>query len=223
MMDPDRTTRRQRKRLAFLRRHEGVMSLEHRIRLIRWHRRQRRDALLTALGPHPAPVWCVVANVVVERPYGPRGAERRRGTKHFVPEAKVYVLKPLWDWFPYGGGMSHLMVIGRARKTHRSIAVVVRSTWLTNWRVQLVYSPHIIRAMVRVAATGGYDSLREIVHKIPDQETPTYWNDPTPEAVLTKKWVWDGTAESKRQAEHVVSTMRAAELSRTMDELRRPE
>ncbi len=110
------------------------MSLEHRIRLIRWHRRQRRDALLTALGSHPAPVWCVVANVVVGRPYGPGGTERRRGTKHFAPGAKVYIFKPLWDWFPYGGGASHLMVIGRARKTHRYIAIVARSAWLTNAR-----------------------------------------------------------------------------------------
>ncbi|MGC9666090.1 hypothetical protein ACNTMW_05970 [Planosporangium sp. 12N6] len=33
------------------------------------------------------PVWCIVANVVDERSYGPGGAERRRGLKLFWPGA----------------------------------------------------------------------------------------------------------------------------------------
>jgi len=56
------------------------------------------------------------------------------------------------------------MVIGHIRKTHRLIAVVLRSAWLTNWRVRMVYSPYVMRVMVRVAGTQGGNSLRDIVH-----------------------------------------------------------
>jgi hypothetical protein len=47
----------------------------------------RRVDTLRLVGP----IWRPVANIVQERPYGPGGAETRRGTKHFQPGAKVYV------------------------------------------------------------------------------------------------------------------------------------
>jgi len=85
------------------------------------------------------PIWAPVANIVEERPYGPRGAETRQGTKHFRPGAKVYVSTRL-------GHFKHMSfeVIGRHRATHRCVTIVIRGSWLTRWRVELVYSPHVI-------------------------------------------------------------------------------
>jgi hypothetical protein len=49
-------------------------------------------------------IWCIVANVVTSRPYGPGGAERRRGLRLFPPGAKV--------WVPAGfGGMGYETVL----------------------------------------------------------------------------------------------------------------
>jgi len=186
-MDGPRMRRRAR---LVRRRTKDTMSQTWRIRAAQLQRIRRAEALMWALGHTPTPVWCAVANVVAERPYGIDGAERRRGTKHFAPGAKVYCLKPLWDWYPYRKQQGHLMVIGRARHTHRYIAIVIRAVWLTNWRVQLVYSPHVIREMVRI----NYEMGADLGY--------TY------EDVLAKGWVWDGTPESKQLAEHIVQTMR---------------
>jgi hypothetical protein len=88
------------------------------------------------------PVWCPVANMVRERPYGPGGREIRRGSKHFAPGAKLYCYPALW-----GDGYEQIQVIGRHRGTHRYVKMIVNEKWLTNWRVQLAYSPHVIREL----------------------------------------------------------------------------
>ena len=93
-------------------------------------------------GRQPGPVWCVVANVVAERPYGEGGKETRRGTKHFAPGARLYCLPPLW-----GDGYEKINVVGRHRGSHRYVTMVVRSRWLTNWRAALVHSPHVVAAL----------------------------------------------------------------------------
>jgi hypothetical protein len=88
------------------------------------------------------PVWCPVANMVRERPYGLDGRETRRGSKHFAPGAKLYCFPALW-----GDGYKQIQVIGRHRATHRYVKMIVNEKWLTNWRVQLAYSPHVIREL----------------------------------------------------------------------------
>jgi len=95
------------------------------------------------------PVWCVVANAVDERPYGPGGAERRRGLKLFRPGAKVHVA----DGF---GGMGYetLTVIGQVRGSARFATVHVQAAHLTNWRVRLVYSPAVLRRIEEVRGRG---------------------------------------------------------------------
>src|SRR5688500_14907210 len=67
------------------------------------------------------PVWCVAANVVTEREYGPGGAEKRRGTRHFAPGAKVFVFNFFW-----GTGGERVTVIGRHRRSHRFIRLSMR-------------------------------------------------------------------------------------------------
>ena len=86
------------------------------------------------------PVWCVVANVLFQRPYGPGGLETRPGTKHFVGGSKVYVVLFYW-----GMGAESVTVIGRHRKSKRYICIDMASKDLANWRVELVYSPYVIR------------------------------------------------------------------------------
>jgi len=88
------------------------------------------------------PVWCPVANMTEQRSYGPGGQEIRRGSKHFAPGAKLYCYPPLW-----GDGYKQIQVVGRHRGSHGYVKMIVRSDWLTNWRVRLVYSPHVIRQL----------------------------------------------------------------------------
>lgn len=97
--------------------------------------------------PAPAgtggPVWCVAANAAFDRPYGPAGAERRRGTKHFAPGAKVYVFHFYW-----GMGGERVTVVGRHRRSKRYITLVMPAAHLANWRAELVYSPHVVRQVL---------------------------------------------------------------------------
>lgn len=53
-------------------------------------------------------VWCLVANVVEELPCGSGSTQKRRGTKHFLPGAKVHCYPVLW-----GDGYERIKVIGR--------------------------------------------------------------------------------------------------------------
>ena len=91
-----------------------------------------------------APVWCVVANVAPEHLAGPYGSEVRRGTKHFVPGAKVYVFPPQW-----GDGGAHLEVVGHHRGSKRFVSVIVPAKVLRNARAKCVYSPYLIREVRR--------------------------------------------------------------------------
>ena len=86
------------------------------------------------------PVWCVVANVVHERRFGPGGIVIHRGTKHFAPGAKVHVVD-----FHWGMAGERVTVVGRHRKSKRYITLTMRSAHLANWRAELSYSPHVIR------------------------------------------------------------------------------
>jgi hypothetical protein len=87
-------------------------------------------------------VWCLVGNIVWDHPYGEQ-QETRRGTKHFSPGAKVYCFPTQW-----GDGYEKIKVIGRPRNTTRFVFVVIRSAYVTNWRLDKVYSPHVKRLML---------------------------------------------------------------------------
>lgn len=88
------------------------------------------------------PVWCPVANMTAQRPYGPGGAEIKHGSKHFTAGAKLYYRSGFW-----GNAAEQVEVVGHHRASHHYVTMVVSSAWLENWRVELVYSPHIIREM----------------------------------------------------------------------------
>ena len=87
-------------------------------------------------------IWCLVGNVVDKHSYG-ENKEIKIGIKQFSPKTKVYCFPPLWS-----DGFERIKVIGRPRKTSRFITVIIESKYVTNWRIQAVYSPHIIRTMI---------------------------------------------------------------------------
>lgn len=87
-----------------------------------------------------SPVWCMVGNIVDQRPYGPGGREQRSGTKHFRSGAKVYCFPPLW-----GDGYEKIKVIGHHRKSNQLVTMVIQSKWVQNRRAKLIYNPEIIR------------------------------------------------------------------------------
>jgi hypothetical protein len=98
----------------------------------------------------PPSIWCVVANVAMERTYGPGGEQKASGTKHFRPGAKVVCI-----YFYWNGPYTKVVVVGRHRVTNRYMKVVTRPRWLSNWRAELVYSPTVIRKMQQLATEYG--------------------------------------------------------------------
>jgi hypothetical protein len=93
-------------------------------------------------------IWCVVANIADEHLSGPGGAEVKGGTKHFRRGALVYCSTALW-----GDGYEKIKVVGRHRGSNRYVTMIIRSAWLTNWRVKQVYSPHVTAELRRMGAT----------------------------------------------------------------------
>jgi len=86
------------------------------------------------------PIWCPVAHMVAERPYGPGGLETKRGSKHFRPGAKLYVHCNVG----YSGSGWQIEVVGHHRASHRHVTMIVSTSWLVDWRAELVYSPRVI-------------------------------------------------------------------------------
>jgi hypothetical protein len=85
------------------------------------------------------PICGVAANIVKERPYGEGGKEIRRGTPKFHAGAKVYIADVFW-----GMGGESLMAVGRYRGKYKYIACGLRTEWLENFRVELIYSPTVM-------------------------------------------------------------------------------
>jgi hypothetical protein len=123
------------------------------------------------------PIWTLVANVVETRRYGPGGQEVRRGVRIFSGGAKVYL-----------AGMFHcvhaLPVVGLSRHPHRLVNAAVDARFLTNWRVRLVYSPAVMRALsmadVGLDLPYRYRRARDLGADAPvDQSTEDYraWLD----------------------------------------------
>lgn len=141
----------------------------------------------------PEPVWCIVANIVYERPYGPSGEETRSGTKHFAPGAKVYIVDFFW-----GMGGQDVTVVGRHRKSHRYITIVIRSQWLVNWRAELIYSPHVIREVITPEAYKPYPTWVERT------EVGQLWT-----ALRTKdENEWASSERAKERLESIIEYMK---------------
>lgn len=103
------------------------------------HRTCGQKLKLLGVEDQVQPVWCLVGNIVEERPFGHGGEETRRGTKHFSPGTKVYCFPPLW-----GDGYERVKVIGKHRGSRRMATMIIRSDWITNRRAKLVYQPSLV-------------------------------------------------------------------------------
>ena len=104
--------------------------------------------LLFAVPESPEPdgsesTWCLIGNIVAERPFGPGGVQTKRGTKHFAPGTKVYCLPPQW-----GDGFRQIRVLGKHRGQKGGLEeMVVSAAWVTDWRAKVVYSPDTVRRL----------------------------------------------------------------------------
>lgn len=87
--------------------------------------------------------WCIVGNIVESHSFGQYG-ETRIGTKQFRPGAKVYC--SIWNW---GDGGEHYPVIGLPRHGKRLITVIMPSKYITNFRIQKVFNPAVLKEMER--------------------------------------------------------------------------
>jgi hypothetical protein len=83
-----------------------------------------------------------------------------------------------------------LIVVGRHRGSHRYATMVIHRQWLTNVRIELVYSPHVVREMRRAVLEGLPDDATEYRRRL--------------EVIL-----WDGTPEGKQRAQAFVAGMHA--------------
>lgn len=135
--------------------------------------------------------WCIAANVVNERPYGEGGLEMRSGTKHFAPGAKVYVISFFW-----GMAGETLTVVGRHRKSHRFITLSMRSKYLVNWRVELVYSPRVIKEIVNYGVYG-----------VKDEASQTFLST-VKNAFGTSLTHWAASDAAKARAEEIVESFK---------------
>ena len=89
----------------------------------------------------PKWIWCLVGNVVKERPYGPNH-EVRRGTKRFAPGTKVYYYPVKW-----GDGYERIYVLGKPREKYDLIRLIMPRKYIENFRLQKVYNPQVIERM----------------------------------------------------------------------------
>lgn len=106
--------------------------------------------------------WCLVGNIVTEHEYG-ENHELRFGNKQFRPGAKVYVN------LIYGGmGHEKILVIGTPRHSYRYIEIVIARKNVTNFRLQKVFKPVVLKQMKRSEWDwwGSTDAARDRLIKV---------------------------------------------------------
>lgn len=89
------------------------------------------------------PLWVILANVVKERPFGPGGIEKKKGTFHFNAGAKVHIVDSYW-----GLGCETVTVIGRRRGAGIWMKLDMPSKFLENFRIKQIYNPSVINGCI---------------------------------------------------------------------------
>ena len=141
------------------------------------------------------PIWAVSARIIEERAYGPGGRETKRGTHKFRANQKVYVQHV----FSF-----NVQVIGRYRGKHNYISSIVRTTHLSDFCTELVYSPTIIERLQY-----GY---------IPKEERQLLTDEDIEQARIPR----DGSIESKQKAEAIAEWFKV-KLSRLLESQKRSD
>jgi hypothetical protein len=83
-------------------------------------------------------IWCVVANIKKEHPFGPGGNEEKIGTRQFRGGSKVYIAGCC------AGTCDGVVAIGLHRKSRRFITCIVNVKHVENFRVKLLYHPRVL-------------------------------------------------------------------------------
>jgi hypothetical protein len=91
----------------------------------------------------PEGVWCIIANIKREHPFGPGGAETKVGTRQFRGGAKVCISGC------YPGTCDAVVAIGLHRKSKKFITCIVDVMHVENFRVKLVYHPRVLELIQR--------------------------------------------------------------------------
>jgi hypothetical protein len=92
--------------------------------------------------------WCLVGNI-----------KDKAGTKHFSAGAKVYCLPAQW-----GDGYEKITVVAKHRGSGRLVKMVFSSSWITNWRAQVVYSPSVLELLAE--ETRNWQSKEEVLEYV---------------------------------------------------------
>lgn len=87
----------------------------------------------------PDGIWCVVANIKREHPFGEGGKETKVGTRQFRGGAKVHI------GGCYAGTCDSVICIGLHRKSGRYITCVVSVMLVENFRAKVAYHPEVIQ------------------------------------------------------------------------------
>ena len=117
--------------------------------------------------------FCVTANMKQQTNQGDGGLQMRRGTKHFAPGAKVWVLPVQW-----GDGGEQVIVAGRHRGSRGPyIRMVIARRHLENFRVQGVYSPALLRTLTR-ASTRYHHTPALWAGRTDAKDAAARWNRP---------------------------------------------
>ena len=83
-------------------------------------------------------IWCVVANIKREHPFGPAGLENKIGTRQFRGGSKVYIAGC------FAGTCDGVIAVGLHRKSRRFITCVINVNHVENFRVRLIYRPKVL-------------------------------------------------------------------------------
>lgn len=122
------------------------------------------------------PMWMIVANVCRVRPFG-EWHEPKVGLRWLRGGAKVYVAGGFG-----GNGFKNVSVIGRHRYGNRFFLQHVEARYLVDWRVQLVYSPTVLR----IAAEGDYQRFSFMKDEAYQEKLTTLAASFAAESVLAK-------------------------------------
>ena len=106
--------------------------------------------------------WCLVGNIRETRECG-EDKEIRYGTKHFSGGTKVYLAPAQW-----GDGYENVVVIGKPRHKKGFIEIVLRLKYMTNFRLQKVFDPHLLNRMDKSKYSWweNRDTDRELIEKM---------------------------------------------------------
>ena len=102
-------------------------------------------------------VYCLVGNIIDKHEFG-ENKEIRYGTKHFAPGTKVYC-------YPgnFGDGYERIYVVGKPRKTFKLIKVIMKTEYITNFRLKKVYDKRIIKDMFFDGGWNNYDESEKMI------------------------------------------------------------